>query len=159
MKARIDFVTNSSSSSFVLAAESKKDLVNNICEQYTGERLGQIIEDIQNKENQLTLDELIEKYRDENEYYPIRYNIQEKLKEEMGMSYKEFSQWEKDPKNKALEEEMIEKEMEKCISKLKDRAKGKDFIVAVEYEDHYPESELTEVCENSDDCIEVFSHH
>ena len=86
MKIRKGFVTNSSSSSFIVAYDSE-DEMKNISLEYRN----RIIKDIMNPENQITVQQALD-YFEECCYYSICWEVLEKLREEMGFGYDRYAE-------------------------------------------------------------------
>lgn len=153
MKYRSDFVTNSSSSSFVLGFRTEEDIVSTLSEDNCGTHLNQIINDCK-KAVKLTLDDLLKKASEEM-YYNVKWQIQKKT--EQKMSWKEIRRW----RETSEFEDLINEEINKRLSEIKEKAKEKNYqvFVVVNYSDH-GQAELEQVIVPSlKCCIQVFDHH
>lgn len=127
MKYRRDFVTNSSSSSFIISFKSKKDMeeqFKKMCSNYP-QYANIVFEDI--KKNKKTYGEILKEYKERLEwetYYTLKYNSPE---------YRDKSpEWFKSDEFKAIQKECIEKELEDFKNKVNHR--GQFFKVT--YSDH-----------------------
>jgi hypothetical protein len=54
---------------------------------------------------------------------------------------------------------MIQEEIDKQVSELKEKLKDKNYIVMVEYSDDYDSEMEHYIAPNLNCCIEIISHH
>ena len=153
MKYRTDYVTNSSSSSFVLGFRTEEDIASTLSEDNCGTYLNQMIDDCK-KAVKLTLDDLLKKASEEM-YYNVKWQIQNKAGQKM--SWKEIKEW----RQTSEFEDLMNEEINKRLSKIKEKAKENNYqvFVVVNYSEH-GQAELEQVIVPSlKCCIQVFSHH
>lgn len=133
MKIRTDFVTNSSSSSFILAFSSKDKVIYSLMEDYTGGHLETLVMDIlSDNAKTKTKQEALDYYR-ENIYYNTKWAIEEKLKKEKCMSYFEFSDWSQSHKEEI--EKIVKNEIDEKVKELEEKIGNNKYIVMVNYGD------------------------
>lgn len=162
MKIRKGFVTNSSSSSFILAYNGN-ELEGNIREQLNKkynkedaneyfEYLMRFINKVDNEKQNKELFNQIEK----SLYWVYRYSLQDEL-EHKGMDYLEIHNFIKSDKGK----NEIEKRIKKRIEEIKTQVKPFDTIKKIRISDDYePLSSLEkEVVENLQECVQKFNWH
>ncbi len=171
MKIRTDFVTNSSSSLFVLGYENKNEAITSINNalSYYPEALARVLCDVQNA-IPLTTEQLNECLQDEAESYayskmcfgeggwwssskPTFENLFKKR--HPGLDYssmREHPEWKAEKK----------RIMDEYLTDIKEKLKDKPYVIAIEYSDNdgYLDSELEHyVMPQLDDVIESFNHH
>ena len=171
MKIRTDFVTNSSSSSFVLAyadeGEALRDILSLLgvkredvnyyeedCD--TKRALGDFLLDITYEKNRRTIEQIKKDYEEENEY-DIRCDIESKIRQKTGMNMEEFKEWKKE--HQAEIQKKIKAKIKREQKKLEEKAGEKKLLVELEYEDHWPESILHEALKKSEHLVTVFDMH
>ena len=162
MKIRKGFVTNSSSSSFILSY-NKNELEENIRKQLNKkynkedaneyfEYLMKFINKVDNEKQNKELFNQIEK----SLYWVYRYALQDEL-EHKGMDYLEVRNFIKSDKGK----NEIEKRIKKRMEEIKTQVKPFDTIKKIRISDDYePLSSLEkEVVENLQECVQKFNWH
>jgi hypothetical protein len=166
VKIRNDYVTNSSSSSFILAFKDEDSIYNTLKEQFpkdieegwsAGETgyFHQLLNEIENA-TRLTKEDLIESF--DYEKYSIEWDLERKLESQKNMTYRETTEYFKTEEGKKFLEDAYNKELNLFLSDIGDNK----VVVEVEHgdggegEDGVLEHEILPYL----DCtIRQFSHH
>ena len=162
MKVRRSFVTNSSSSSFILAY-NKNELEENIRKQlnrkYNKEDANEYFEYLMRFINKVDNEKQNKEFFNQIEkslYWVYRYALQDEL-EHKGMDYLEIRNFIKSDKGKNEIEKRIKKRMEEIKTQVKSFNTIKKIRITDDYE---PLSSLEkEVVENLQECIQKFDEH
>lgn len=180
MKIRSDFVTNSSSSSFILAFKDKEDGFSQIIKElsYNPEALGEVLKDF-NEAKPINFEKFInsenpEDFEGYEEYEEIIANIEAEISEKLlyrnGWEASYFRQeWEKNnPDKKSCGiydspeyKEKMKQLMDKEIKEFLEGIKNTPYVVELEYEDHYRiGSELEhDILPNCEFVYKIFNYH
>jgi hypothetical protein len=166
MKIRSDFVTNSSSSSFILSFKDEDSIYKTLKEQFptdiengwsAGEfgYLHQLLNDIENADR-LTKEDLVEIILDES--WHIRWEIEERLKRREHMSREEVSDYFNTDEGKKVLERAYQEQIDKVMSIIGDNK----VIVQVEHGDGGDGEDGVlehEILPSLDCTAKRFSHH
>ena len=152
-KIRNGFVTNSSSSSFILGFKDEDSIAKTLADDNTCGYFETIYHDCLEAEK-MDIETMLNNCR-ESIYWEVFYNLEYKLEERM--NWNEIFEFTKTDELKKL----VEEETDKRINELRKDAEGKSIFVEVEYEDHsLSGSELEhDIVPYLDCCLEVFSNH
>lgn len=171
MKIRSDFVTNSSSSSFILAFKDKEDGFSKIIKElsYNPEALSEVLRDF-NEAEPINFEKLIDFDGYKGIFANIEAEISEKLLYKNGWDDSDFvKEWKrKNPKEKSWHiydsfeyKETMKQLMDKEIKKFLKSIKNTPYVVELEYEDHSQiGSELEHnILPNCEFVYKIFNYH
>lgn len=157
MKVRTDYVTNSSSSSFILAFSDENSIVYELLNDFGTDNLdmlGIVIKDVF-QADRLSKDEVLEKIRDyllDDVWYIY---LQKKRRENRSLTIDEFEKWMKTEEGRREVDEYIEN----IVNNISRNMDDKLVFVEVEYSDHdYNELEH-EIMPNLGSTVYTFSCH
>lgn len=152
-KIRNGFVTNSSSSSFILGFKDKDSIAKTLADDNTCGYFETIYQDCLEAEK-MDIETMLNNCR-ESIYWEVFYNLEQKLAERM--NWDEIFEFTKTDEFKKF----VEEETDKYINELRKDAEGKSIFVEVEYEDHSLSGSKLEhdIVPYLDCCLEVFSNH
>lgn len=159
MKVRGDFVTNSSSSSFILgftSADNVENELENGFPEWATKYFGTVVNDVCHTE-QFDKEEVIKRIRDEMQY-SAKWRVEEHYRRRTGCSYFEAMDYAETDKGQKEVESYIEEIVNDAISKMD----GKSIFVEVSYSDndggYFSELEH-EIMPSVESTIIRFNHH
>lgn len=157
MKIRLDFVTNSSSSSFMVGFKDENSIEENLKKEPRLYRhLNEVLRDI--KENKVTKEEALDIFRDEIEW-DARDQVREELTKEKVFWYRDFYEWYKDRSNAEEFESKVKKLVDEWSEEFKEKIDGYGYLAVVEYDDSIDDDLEYYVMPYLDCTIKRFSHH
>ena len=156
MKIRTDYVTNSSSSSFILGFKSEDDIAKVLADDYCGGYFETIYKDCKEAEK-MNMDEMLATAGEEMEWN-VRFDIEYESEISRKMSWDKRHEW---TKTKEFED-MVEKEIHRRLDEIKSKAEknSNQIFVDVSYADECGDGELEhDIVPYLDCCLRRFSHH
>lgn len=156
MKIRTDYVTNSSSSSFILGFTNEDNIYDELIAgfpKWAENYFSTVSRDVQS-EKRLNRDEVIVKAREELRWN-AEWDVQNRYQRKHRCSYIEAWDYTKTENGKSE----VESEIERCINNIIEDMSGKSVFVEVEYDDHCNGELEHEIMPKVESTIVRFSHH
>jgi len=155
MKIRSDFVTNSSSSSFIVGFKSEDSVAEDLKrELYIGNRYNDVLNDI--KEGRITKYQALHEFRNEM-YWDAKYKVEDEFRRKIG--HKEYYDWIEVFENREKLEKAVYGRLEVWYQEFAQKIDGYDYLAEVDYCDHDNPDLEHDILPRLECTLQRFSHH
>lgn len=159
MKIRNDYVTNSSSSSFIVGFKSENDIDSQLKESMVKcdsiYRYDDVLRDIKN--HRITKEYALEIFKDEVQW-DVEFYLEDSYEDKLG-GYTSFEKWIKKKENKKEFDDAVKSKVDELYKRFKEKIDDCEYLAEVEYDDH-TDGDLEHMIMPYLDCtIKRFSHH
>ena len=155
MKVRSDFVTNSSSSSFIVGFSNEENVAKELKnELYIGNRYNDVLNDI--KEGRISKYEALYEFRNEM-YWEAKYTVEDEFRRKIG--YKKYYDWIDVFENREKLDKAVHERLEVWYQEFAQKIEGYGYLAEVEYCDHDNSDLEHEILPRLECTIQRFSHH
>lgn len=156
MKIRTDYVTNSSSSSFIVGFKDENSIESQLRnETYAVKRFDTIINDV--KKNRISKAEALHIFMDEMYWY-AEWSLRNEY-ERKDISCRNFYDWLKDHRNREEFYQKVNDRLDTWLGEFKQKIEGLDYLALVEYSDHGDGDLEHDIMPRLKCTLQRFSHH
>ena len=159
MKIRCDYVTNSSSSSFIVGFKSENDIDSQLKESMVKcdsiYKYDEVLRDI--KKHRITKEYALEIFKDEVRWN-VEFYLEDSYEDKLG-GYTNFEKWIEKEENKKEFDDAVNSKIDELYKRFKDKIDDCEYLAEVEYCDHTDGDLEHEIMPYLDCTIKRFSHH
>lgn len=159
MKIRNDYVTNSSSSSFIVGFKSENDIDSQLKESMVKcdsiYKYDEVLRDI--KKHRITKEYALEIFKDEVRWN-VEFYLEDSYEDKLG-GYTNFEKWIEKEENKKEFDDAVNSKIDELYKRFKDKIDDCEYLAEVEYCDHTDGDLEHDIMPYLDCTIKRFSHH
>ncbi len=159
MKIRNDYVTNSSSSSFIVGFKSENDIDSQLKESMVKcdsiYKYDEVLRDI--KKHRITKEYALEIFKDEVRWN-VKFYLEDSYEDKLG-GYTNFEKWIEKKENKKEFDDAVNSKIDELYKRFKEKIDDCEYLAEVEYCDHTDGDLEHDIMPYLDCTIKRFSHH